>query len=86
MKKRIFLLLLLAAAAACSACRTESPSVSTQEAAYPRQAVELVAPAGAASGYDLTIRSVSQCLKETGLCPYPSPTSPGREAASPCAI
>lgn len=42
---------------------------------YPLEAVELIAPAGRGSGYDLTVRSVSQCLLNTGLVPVPLPVT-----------
>ncbi len=46
---------------------------------YPKESVEFVAPAGAGSGYDLTIRSVAKCLTETKLVSVPLPvtTKPG---------
>lgn len=42
---------------------------------YPLEAVELIAPAGRGSGYDLTVRSVSQCLLSTNLVPVPLPVT-----------
>lgn len=42
---------------------------------YPMEAVELIAPAGRGSGYDLTIRSVSQCLQNTEIVPVPLPVT-----------
>lgn len=42
---------------------------------YPMEAVELIAPAGPGSGYDLTMRMVAQCLKNTGLVPVPLPVT-----------
>lgn len=42
---------------------------------YPLEAVELIAPAGRGSGYDLTVRSVSQCLLNTGIVPVPLPVT-----------
>ena len=60
--------LLLAVLAACGPAAIPAP-----EAAYPRTAVEFVAPAGAGSGYDLTIRSVARCLEDTGLVRVPLP-------------
>ena len=40
---------------------------------YPRKSVEMIAPAGPGSGYDLTIRAVAQCLMDTKLVPVPLP-------------
>lgn len=72
---RKFLPLLAALAILCSACQKEIPSASAPEAVYPTQSVELVAPTGAASGYDRTIRSVAQCLRKTGLVSVPLPVT-----------
>lgn len=46
-----------------------------EPAAYPQEAVELIAPAGPGSGYDLTARSISRCLQSTGLIPVPLPVT-----------
>lgn len=40
---------------------------------YPRKSVELVAPAGSGGGFDLTMRSVAQCLMDTKLVSVPLP-------------
>lgn len=48
---------------------------ATPALSYPKAAVELVAPAGAGGGYDLTARSVGQCLLNTGLVSVPLPVS-----------
>lgn len=42
-------------------------------AAYPQEAVEMIAPAGPGSGYDLTMRSIIRCLQQTELVPVPLP-------------
>lgn len=45
------------------------------EAPYPQEAVELIAPSGPGSGYDLTVRSISQCMQKTGLVSVPLPVT-----------
>lgn len=62
-----FCLLVLAG---CGRAGVEEPQDT-----YPMEAVELIAPAGPGSGYDLTMRMVSQCLKNTGLVPVPLPVT-----------
>lgn len=42
-------------------------------ASYPMESVQLIAPAGPGSGYDMTIRSVAQCLADTKLVSVPLP-------------
>lgn len=42
---------------------------------YPKKSIELIAPAGAGSGYDLTIRSIAQCLADTKLVTVPLPVT-----------
>ena len=49
----------------CSGGEKEGETVPAD--AYPREAVELIAPAGPGSGYDLTIRAIAQCLSGCGL-------------------
>lgn len=75
MKRSVALAVVLLAAALCTSCQQKAPASSQAAPAYPRQAVELVSPAGMASGYDLTIRSVSQCLQDTGLVTVPLPVT-----------
>ena len=48
----------------CSGGEEEGETVPAD--AYPREAVELIAPAGPGSGYDLTIRAIAQCLSGAG--------------------
>lgn len=45
------------------------------KADYPQEAVEMVAPAGPGSGYDLTARSIVRCLQQTKLVPVPLPVT-----------
>ena len=45
------------------------------EEVYPKEAVELIAPAGMGSGYDLTLRSVARCLQDTELVKVPLPVT-----------
>ncbi len=66
-------MLLLALAASLSACGVKESQQEKPE--YPLEAVEMVAPAGTGSGYDLTMRSVAQCLKNTDLVPVPLPVT-----------
>lgn len=42
---------------------------------YPKEAIEMIAPAGLGSGYDLTLRSVTQCLQDTELLKVPLPVT-----------
>lgn len=45
------------------------------EKRYPLEAVQMLAPAGPGSGYDLAIRSVVQCLENTGMVDVPLPVT-----------
>lgn len=58
----------------CSCRRGEAVAVNAA-ADYPKQAVELISPAGVGGGYDLTIRSVAQCLQDTRLVSVPLPVT-----------
>ena len=73
--KRILVLLLLGTVLA--GCVKEEKPVKEQ---YPREAVELISPAGPGSGYDITIRSIAECLQSTGVVSVPLPITdkPGR--------
>lgn len=76
MKKRKdwkMLLVLLSGLWGLCGCGQAEPAAGRE--AYPLEAVELIAPAGPGSGYDLTIRSMAQCLKSTGLAPVPLPVT-----------
>lgn len=42
---------------------------------YPKKSIELIAPSGAGSGYDVTIRSIAQCLQDTRLTTVPLPVT-----------
>lgn len=60
----------------CAGCGAEEGSSQTERTEdYPKQAVELVAPAGHGGGYDVTLRCVAQCLQETGLVSVPLPVT-----------
>lgn len=63
-------MLLAVGAAGCGEKKEPEESES-----YPLESVELVAPAGPGSGYDLTIRSVSECLQNAGLVRVPLPVT-----------
>lgn len=67
------MILLLALLAGLSGCGVKESHLETP--GYPLEAVEMVAPAGTGSGYDLTMRSVAQCLKNTNLVPVPLPVT-----------
>ena len=56
--------LLLSLASGCGQRQAEAAEAASP---YPRQSVELIAPAGVRSGSDLTLRSLAQCLRDTGL-------------------
>lgn len=71
MRKIRLLLLVSGLSVLMGACA--DTSVSVQETDYPEEAVEMIAPAGQGSGYDLTLRSVTQCLHDTELIPVPLP-------------
>lgn len=62
--------MILAGVAGC-----QKAEVAATESIYPLAAVEMIAPAGNGSGYDLTIRSIVQCLKNTGLVSVPLPVT-----------
>ncbi len=53
----------------CDYSPAEVPATSD----YPRKSIEMIAPAGPGSGYDLTIRAVAQCLMDTKMVPVPLP-------------
>ena len=73
MKKIGVWLLMLAPVLMIGGCVPRPEPEVTRE--YPREAVELVAPAGAGSGYDLTARMISQCLENSGLVSVPLPVT-----------
>lgn len=54
-------------------CQKEMTAESKAE--YPREAVEMIAPAGPGSGYDLIIRLLAQSLENTGLVSVPLPVT-----------
>ena len=64
--------LVLSLASGCGRPQTEPAEASSS---YPRQSVELIAPAGIRSGSDLTLRCVAQCLRDTGLVEVPLPVT-----------
>lgn len=73
MKRRTVLIGILAAFTGLIGC---TAAVETEnEPEYPLEAVEMIAPAGRGSGFDLTIRSISQCLTNTGLVSVPLPVT-----------
>lgn len=67
----IALWLALALLTVCSCNRGGDGAPPLNE--YPKKSIELIAPAGAGSGYDLTIRSIAQCLQDTKLVSVPLP-------------
>ena len=73
MKKWTRWILTVFLAAALVGCGRENPE--QEERTYPREAVELIAPAGPGGGYDLTVRAMAQCLQETGLVSVPLPVT-----------
>ena len=64
--------LVLSLNSGCSRRQAESAEAASP---YPRQSVELIAPAGVRSGSDLTLRSVARCLRDTDLVDVPLPVS-----------
>ena len=81
--KRRKMLLIMAAVALMTAflmsCTVKETEMAAEDV-YPREAVEMIAPAGPGSGFDLTIRAVSQCLIGSGLVlvPLPVTNKPGK--------
>lgn len=75
MRREFVLVFFLLLAALFSACRTGADSPPEAEPSYPVQSVELIAPAGTGSGYDVTARSVAQCLADTQLVSVPLPVT-----------
>lgn len=75
MRREFSVVLFLLLAGLFSACRTGDDLPPEAEPSYPVQAVELIAPAGTGSGYDVTIRSVAQCLTGTQLVSVPLPVT-----------
>ena len=73
MRGRDRIAVLAVAVAVLAGCGAKEPAV--QEKTYPKEAVELIAPAGPGGGYDLTIRALAQCLQETGLAEVPLPVT-----------
>lgn len=75
MRKRGILVsaLVLVLLAGCGQSRETAEE--TQQTSYPLEAVELIAPAGKGSGYDLTLRSMAQCLSSVGLVSVPLPVT-----------
>ncbi|HJC48680.1 MAG TPA: tripartite tricarboxylate transporter substrate binding protein [Candidatus Lachnoclostridium pullistercoris] len=77
------MLLIMAAVALMTAflmsCTVKETEMAAEDV-YPREAVEMIAPAGPGSGFDLTIRAVSQCLIGSGLVlvPLPVTNKPGK--------
>lgn len=68
------LVILLGMASALCGCR-QTAKQEEASPAYPKEAVEMVAPAGLGSGYDLTLRSVAQCLHDAELVEIPLPVT-----------
>ena len=58
-----------------SGCSQRQAKSAEAVSPYPRQSVELIAPAGVRSGSDLTLRSVAQCLRDAGLVDVPLPVT-----------
>ncbi|MEG1901523.1 MAG: tripartite tricarboxylate transporter substrate-binding protein [Clostridium sp.] len=54
----------------CAAIHPPEPEVH-----YPKESIEMIAPAGPGSGYDLTLRSVTQCLHDADLVSVPLPVT-----------
>lgn len=74
-KKAGFMLFTIGLALTMAACSINTRSAKTEEPSYPKKSVELIAPAGAGSGFDLTARSVANCLHTTKLVLIPLPVS-----------
>ena len=60
---------------ALTACGSGTDAIESEESIYPKKSVELIAPAGAGSGFDLTARSVANCLLATKLVSVPLPVT-----------
>lgn len=73
-KSVLALSLLLTLTGGCSAGSSEA-SASADALSYPLEAVELIAPSGSGSGYDLTSRAISDCLADNALVPVPVPVT-----------
>ncbi len=73
LKQTALLLVLAAAASGCGREAEGTEPASGDE--YPREAVEMIAPAGRGGGYDLTMRTVAQCLTSSGQVPVPLPVT-----------
>ena len=73
MIKRKAFICLLAAVTGLTGCQEAKQEETERQ--YPLEAIEMVAPAGNGSGYDLTIRSIVQCLENTGLVSVPLPVT-----------
>lgn len=79
-KKLSVLLAVVFLAVMLLSCAQREAGPQTQaEMEYPKEAVEMIAPAGRGGGFDLTIRAVSQCLISSGLVfvPLPVTNKPG---------
>ena len=60
---------------ALTACGADPNLNQSEESSYPKKSIELIAPAGAGSGFDLTARSVASCLIATKLVSIPLPVT-----------
>lgn len=69
----MFLALALVVAVGCGQQEQEREPLPGE--GYPKEAVEMLAPAGRGGGYDLTMRVVSQCLTASVQVPVPLPVT-----------
>ena len=74
-RKRLIFLISVLALSLLPGCGPHPAGSAEAVSPYPRQSVELIAPAGVRSGSDLTLRSVAQCLRDTGLVEVPLPVT-----------
>ena len=74
MKRRIVLGVSILALFAMG-CMQTLPTATPGFQQYPKESMEFIAPAGAGGGFDLTIRSVANCLAETKLVSVPLPVT-----------
>lgn len=75
MKKRAAIACLLLLACLTGACGADPDEAPEEAPPYPSQSVEMIAPAGTGSGYDVTIRTVAQCLEAAQLVSVPLPVT-----------
>jgi putative tricarboxylic transport membrane protein len=72
-KKNTLTKMLLAGTLVVSTILSGCGSAASDEASYPKKAMEFIAPGGAGGGWDLTIRTVAKTLGDSKIVTVPMP-------------